>query len=306
MGARFKKRGAFALCATAGVLVATATAAAVDPSDYTRRSDSAFIPATGTKAVDVKCPRGKRVVPGGAFLHLAGEGPRTSLAIGANVGSSSISVGDRRWYANASNAAYDGLRLTAAVDCVPKHQVRGFRVKKREFRIAMNDTGGGTVHCPKHTRVFAGGALWHRPGEGPDPELNNASRTASSSPVASARGWYADGVNYGSSEDLDFRVTALCLAKRKAGDIHTFTKNIHIPGAQSGGGRVKCPRGRRVLTGGAFWHRAGQGADPSNGGAVVLSSSAPTANARAWYANAHSFYGFDDFRLKIVALCVPK
>src|SRR5436309_6609926 len=192
---RHKRRGGLVFsCVVASLAVVASAAAALDPSTY--RLKTIDVPMANPDAKDptLSCPRAKRVVPAGAFFHHPGEGPDPSLSLGAAV-TGVPTAGDRRWYASAANSGQDlSLKVTAL--CAPKRQLRGLRLKTKEFTIDDGTTGGGEVTCPPRRRLLNGGAVWHLPGQDPDPSLGAMVRTESSAPATDDKGWFADGYNY--------------------------------------------------------------------------------------------------------------
>jgi hypothetical protein len=63
---------------------------------------------------------------------------------------------------------------------------------------------------------------------------------------------------------------------------------------------VRCPEGFRAITGGAHFSDAGGSLDPSSAPSKFVSS-APTANARGWFARAVTFGSAD---LKVTVHCL--
>jgi hypothetical protein len=169
-------------------------------------------------------------------------------------------------------------------------------------KVTLGGTGaaGSYLTCknPKKQRVVTGGAFWHAPGQGPDPSNAATYLLGSSAATFDAKGWYADGESVASS----LTITAQCLPKSEVG---TYTLRKHTYTVASGdvaGGYVKCPRGQRIVTGGAFWHQPGQGPDPSSDPGYLTSSSA-TFDAKGWYADGPAAFGGG--QLTITALCLP-
>jgi len=301
---RQKRRGKVVVaCVAASLIVVASAAAALDPSTY--RLKTVDVPMANPDAKDptLSCPRGKRVVPAGAFFHRPGQGPDSSLSLGAAV-TGVPAPGDRRWYASAANGGQD-LSLKVIALCAPKRQLRGLRLKTKEFTIENSATGGGEVKCPSEMRLLNGGAVWHQPGQEPDPSLGAMVRTESSAPAADDKAWFADGYNY-SGVQLQLRVVAACVPKRRLGHVRAQKEDLAAGAGLSAGDHLKCPSRKRVLTGGALFHRLGQAPDPTMAYGAKISSSSPTRDAKAWYADGHNFYGFPDDQLRIVVLCVPK
>jgi hypothetical protein len=81
------------------------------------------------------------------------------------------------------------------------------------------------------------------------------------------------------------------------------TKNFSVASIGNTGGTVQCPKSKRVLNGGAFWHATGMDPDPSVSNHLLLTSSAPTANGRGWYADGQANGGGT---LTVEVRCLPK
>jgi hypothetical protein len=172
------------------------------------------------------------------------------------------------------------------------------------FRIETGNPGGGVSECPQRMRVYSGGALWHEPGEPPDPALAAQLRTSSSAPAPGRRGWYADGYNFTGAE-LRLEVVAMCLPKRRIGHVTRVLETRTPPNSAGRGARSGCPKGTRVITGGAYWHPPGEFADPAQAAGTLISSSAPVRRGHAWYADGVNFIGPIDYKLTVVAVCAP-
>jgi len=82
-------------------------------------------------------------------------------------------------------------------------------------------------------------------------------------------------------------------------------KQIDVPAGGTVGGTAHCPKSKRLLTGGAFWHATGAGPDPAISNLSQLTSSAPTRDGRGWYADGQSVAS-ESRTLTIEARCVPK
>src|SRR5436190_739234 len=250
-----KRRGTMAIaCVVVSLVVVASAAAALDPSTY--RLKTVDVPMGNPDAKDptLSCSPGKRVAPAGAFFHHPGQGPDSSLSLGAAVTGIPVS-GDRRWYASAANGGQD-LSLRVIALCAPKRQLRGLRLKMKEFTIDDGATGGGEVKCPPRRRLLNGGAVWHRPGQEPDPSLGAMVRTESSAPATDDKGWFADGYNY-TGVQLQLRVVAACVPKGRLGRVRAQKEDLPAGAGLSAGDLLKCPSCKRVLTGGALFHRLG-------------------------------------------------
>jgi hypothetical protein len=298
-----RRSGVLIACVVVSLAVVASAEAALEPSTY--RLKTVDVPMANPDAKDptLSCARGKRVVPAGAFFHHPGQGPDSSLSLGAAV-TGVPTAGDRRWYASAANGGQD-LSLKVIAFCAPRRQLRGLRLKTRDFTIDNSATGGGEVKCPPRMRLLNGGAVWHVPGQGPDPSLGAMVRTESSAPATDGKGWFADGYNY-SGVQLQLRVVAACVPRRRVGRVRAQKEDLPAGAGLSAGDLLECPSGKRVLTGGALFHELGRAPDPTMAYGARISSSSPTRDAKGWYADGHNFYGFPDDQLRIVVLCVPK
>jgi hypothetical protein len=83
------------------------------------------------------------------------------------------------------------------------------------------------------------------------------------------------------------------------------TRSIEVESTNPGleGGSVGCGKGRRVVTGGAYWHLGSAGPDPLLN--AYLASSAPKPNGKGWFA-AGINWSSDTLILEVVAYCLPK
>jgi hypothetical protein len=88
------------------------------------------------------------------------------------------------------------------------------------------------------------------------------------------------------------------------GDYVIRTKSIAVAGnvPGTGGGKATCPQGMLVVTGGAWWHRPGEGRSDEH--SAYLGASAPTANGRSWMASGIQWEA-ETLTLEIVAYCLP-
>lgn len=170
-------------------------------------------------------------------------------------------------------------------------------VHTKEVEVAMNGLAKGTVRCPAGKRVISGGVVFHRPDL---PPAALAAKLISSSPTSDARGWHGAGASF---EDLPIlmRITAVCLPTRSIGSYTVRTKDLTADGALHFDGSLTCGRGKRIVTGGAFWNPTDGGAAPT--GADNLFRSGPRDGSR-WVASGFAFGSPDDI-LRIVLLCRP-
>ncbi len=86
------------------------------------------------------------------------------------------------------------------------------------------------------------------------------------------------------------------------GDASVHTKELPFSGGWRGG-TVRCPVGKRAVSGGASFHRPGL--EPAPGNDVRLISSGPTTDGRGWHA-AGDTGETDPIVLRITVRCLPK
>jgi len=199
-------------------------------------------------------------------------------------------------------AAILGVILLAVAIATPvsAHVGSGtYKLRTTDLTAADGASVGNYLSCPKGKRIVSGGAFWHRPGEGPDALLGGY--LDSSSATTDGKGWYAAGRNV-TTLQLQLRIVALCLPKAKVGPYSLRTRDLAVP-ALGGrvGGYVTCPAGRRIVSGGAFWHVPGEAPDPELGQSI--GSSTATTNGKGWYASGRSLYDVA-LELRLVALCL--
>lgn len=290
------------LLASLGAVAARAPAAsaALHPGQYTLNTVT-LAAGTGVAGSYLTCknPKRQRIVTGGSFWHAQGQGPDPNNADADIMGSSSATFDAKGWYADGRA---DNLFLTITALCLPKSQVGTYALRTQTFDVSADKSTGGYVTCPNKQRIVTGGAYWHQPGKGPDPNTNahNLAYIASSSATLDAKGWYADGWNHRASQ---LTVTALCLPNSQVGRYALRTKTFSRQANGTAGGYLKCPAGQRIVAGGAYWHQPGQGPNPANAPNVTLGSSAATFDAKGWYADGRA--DSSTSQLTIVAQCLP-
>jgi hypothetical protein len=293
----------FAAGALIAVLAAGGALATIDPGDYRVKQKDQSLPAETPVTVKVRCPKRHRAVPAGGFVHAPGErGPDPALAVNASVSSSAPVGTGKAWRIAAEMGAGDELRVHLTALCAPRGQLRGAEVVRKRFELGTSVAGGGAAKCPRNMRVATGGVLWHEPGS--RAPVSTDLRTSSSAPTKRARGWYGNGYHFHPGS-LVLDVVAVCLPKGQLDDLERVAETLTPPNSTGQGARVRCPGGSRVLTGGALWHAPGSPPDPAIGATTLLSSSAPSKNARSWYADGANFYAPPDTQLTVVALCTP-
>lgn len=250
-------------------------------------------------SVWLKCGRGKRVVTGGAFWHVPGQGPTAGLGVWLQ--SSTPDYGSMNyWYAAGYNYGATTLALQVVILCLPAADVGAVTVVTQDLAVPNapqpGNTAGNYVACPSGQKAVTGGAYWHRPARGADSSLSAV--VQSSTVTTDGRGWYAAGANY-SPDTLVMTIVVKCLP---AGSVGTFDLRTAEPTSNNlwVDGYLACKTGFRVVGGGAFWHKAGLGPDATLD--AYLRSSTATTDGRGWYAGGKQFQS--GLHLQIVVLCV--
>jgi hypothetical protein len=176
----------------------------------------------------------------------------------------------------------------------------GYTIRAREISVPGSGPGldGGSVDCGRGKRVVTGGAFWRRETGGADPSLN--AYLSSSAPKPNARGWFASGINW-SSETLILRIVAYCLPAVQVGTYTVRTVDRTVDAKHFRSGTPRCGKGKRVVTGGAFW-RASDGS-PETAVEGYLRSSTPDPDGKGWYGVGYSDVA--TMQLRVVALCRP-
>ena len=282
------------LCATLALLAScvlpVAAGAHIRDGHYRVKTKDIGIAAGGTGGGKVRCPAGQRVVSGGAYFHLDGQGP-TPEAISVLRYSTPLADGTG-WRAGGRNPG-SLLVLTIVITCLPLSVLGPYTVVHKDVGAPVGGTKGGWVDCPGAMRAVTGGAYWHRPGQGPNPALE---AYLGSSGTGDLLTWYASGTT--SLLNVSLRVTALCLPKAKVGSPALVYQDLGTDGGNVGA-YLACPPGRRLVAGGVISHPVSQGADPTRG--FVVQDSTPTTDALGWWGSGRSLTS--GMQLRLVAWC---
>jgi hypothetical protein len=84
----------------------------------------------------------------------------------------------------------------------------------------------------------------------------------------------------------------------------TKTKDIPVASSQTGGGKLRCPRGDRVVAGGVFWYEQGQPITPGTAENRTVAASLPIGNGIGWFASGRNGAASAAI-LQIVIHCLP-
>ncbi len=172
--------------------------------------------------------------------------------------------------------------------------------KTTNFSVSPRTFNGNYLSCPNGDRVVTGGGFWHASGSAKP--LTGGGLLGNSTPTTDGKGWYATGYNASFTQTRDLEEVALCLPGKRVGHYVVKTKNFTIANTQFGGDYVRCPKGDRVVAGGAFWHAGGSGTPLASGGFVT--NSTPTTDGKGWYATGQNISGATA-DLEEVAQCLP-
>jgi hypothetical protein len=291
-------------------LGSVALAAPLDPFDYQLFTSTDAVAPSGYSGGYLDCPEGSRAVPNGMLWHRPAEGPDPSAAIYAWTAGSSATT-DGRAYASGktSSLAPADLQLERIVLCSPLDQTRQLEIRTKDVASADADhPPAAHLRCRRKQRILTGGAYWHEGGQDPVPNQTFGLYVSSSSPMRNGRGWYASGIN-ASGSDANLEIVALCLPEKRLRHVVARERTVKLipPGPNDpvgAGGYVRCPRRTLVLTGGAEFHRGSRPPSPGDVGLATISSSAPTKDAKRWYADGSHQFG-PNVRLDVIALCAP-
>ena len=160
---------------------------------------------------------------------------------------------------------------------------------------------GGVVNCHEGERVLTGGAFFAPSGGIASPADADNAYLAGSAPFGTS--WYAEGFHRFAQYSIDLREVAFCVPQSRLSGSVTRTKTVDASGFAAVQGTAHCPRGTRVISGGAYFHKKGEGPDPDPGGGSRFSASFPKSNGSGWYASGGGAYG-NNGRLTIRARCL--
>lgn len=192
------------------------------------------------------------------------------------------------------------LALACAADIAYAFTPGQYATKTTSFTVAPRTFFGDYLSCPKGDRTVTGGGFWHSTGSGKP--LPGGGLLANSTPTTDGKGWYATGYNASFTSTRDLEEVVLCMPAKRVGKYAVKTKNFSIDNTQFGGSYLSCPKGDRVVTGGAFWHASGSGTPLPSGG--FITNSTPTTDGKGWYATGQNSAG-STADLEEVALCLP-
>ena len=171
-------------------------------------------------------------------------------------------------------------------------------IELSEVAIASGQPSQGDHFCDGSMRAVGGGAFWD--GNSVTPAEADGFWTSGLAPMG-RRHWYAAGANV-AGENQGFSRYVQCLPKRKLRGATTRRKDFPLADLEHGGGSVRCPKGKRLFGGGAYWHDGDGNTSVVFANDVWLSSSYPKSG-RAWYADGENQTG-DHYVLRVVVRCL--
>jgi hypothetical protein len=290
----------FLIVASAVLIVGAAGAAeALSPGRYAVKTANFAVSARTFNGNYLSCPKGDRIVPGGGFWHASGSG-KPIPDPGAQLANSTPTTDGKGWYATGFNLSFtQALKLEEVALCLPAKRVGHYAVRTKDFTVSPQQFGGNYLSCPKGDRIVTGGAFWHASGSGtPSPD---GGFLTNSTPTTDGKGWYATGQN-GSGATLDLEEVALCLPSKQVGKYTVKTHNFTVSNQKFGGGKLSCPKGARVVAGGAFWHAKGSGKPVARLG--YIANSTPVSRGKGYYATGENYFSIKKAQLEEVVLCL--
>jgi hypothetical protein len=216
-----------------------------------------FAAKRGLTGAYAQCPAGQRVVGGGVLhtasqqVYLGASGPLDSTIsppINPTTAAQSTVNGDvaTQWYAGVSNPVSDPAAVKTFALCSASSDAT---VRVASFSIAGRSTGVITVKCPTGQRALGGGVIQY---SWPDNRILASGPLDSSGQLSNttdgdiATKWYSAVHNW-PNHTVQFKAFAICSADSQATIQAT---PFSVAGNATGGARVRCPDGQRVVGGG--------------------------------------------------------
>lgn len=247
-------------------------------SRYQQVASAAFTDLANTQVFgSVTCPRGTKVISGGAII--------SSTSIAENLNSSIPSSDGRSWDVWVNNTS--GTDGSFNVYAVCLKGVVNYSIVQSGAYIDppnLNESTQPTVACPRGTKVLGGG--------GYTSSSSNETILAGSVPGSTGRAWYA-AYNNRSQGTTDDYAYAVC-GNRPSGYSVIQGSETDIPPNTQGSATAICPTGKVVLSGG--------GSPVVFRDALIdLNSTAPVSST-TWVAWANNLYS-SDITLFSAAVC---
>jgi hypothetical protein len=165
-----------------------------------------------------QCPTGSRIVAGGAFFNIGGQGPNPSTT--DYITGLSPKLQTDGFYGAAFNFTGQTLPLVVVAECLPRgtltligaNNLKPYQVVTNTGSLAGGSLGGGYVACPTGGRIVSGGEYFDFGGGGPLPADVAPFLTGSSAKLQS-NGWYAAMENGDQERPRTFVQVAECLPR---------------------------------------------------------------------------------------------
>ncbi|HYH61984.1 MAG TPA: hypothetical protein VD766_08970 [Solirubrobacterales bacterium] len=290
-------------------VMAPAAHAKIDASDVSgaKVREKSFTP-DGVEPVggSVNCPKGDRVLSGGAFWHEPSKNsPVKPEATGFPTLSASMpTVFGRGWYAQGTSS--QGETLTIRILCTRAGHLNDYLLLAGTLYPDDGDPVAGTETCDPGHVAFTGGSGWALGYGEETPDHAERGLLASNAIGEDRRTWYSDGLDVMDAQPNGVGIVRAirCLPNKQLAK--TVIRERSAPAAAGGeaAAKVACPGRQRALAGGAVWH-TGDG-DPNiftNAG-IQGGSSAATKDRRGWYAHGDNedTGGFRTLTVRVLCL----
>ena len=163
----------------------------------------------------VVLPVRMRTLSGGGFFALPGQGPNPTN-LWHRLGSSTATTDGLGWYADGAwfGIGEPAQTLTVVLRCLPAAALSGWTLVTQDLTVPGGEGASGTyLSCPAGTLAYTGGAFWHQPGQGPNPDLALSTWTlGNTATFPHAVGWFASGTNASpAGNNLLLTLDAQCL-----------------------------------------------------------------------------------------------
>ena len=129
------------------------------------------------------------------------------------------------------------------------------------------------MNCHEGERVLTGGAYFAPSGGIASPADADNAYLAGSAPFGTS--WYAEGFHRFAQFTINLHEVAFCVPQSRLAGSVTRTKTVNASGFADVQATAHCPRGSRVVSGGAYVHKKGEGPDFDPGGDSRFSASFP-------------------------------
>lgn len=289
-------------------LPATANAK-IDATDVSAAKvrEKSFTPA-GVEPVggSVKCPKGNRVLSGGAFWHQgSNRSPVKPPATSFPTLSASIPTFDGRgWYAHGTSSQAE--TLTIRILCTRAGHLEDYLALSSTFLPDDGDPVGGSEECDPGTVAFTGGSSWALGLGQESPADADRGLLASNAISEDGRAWYSDGLDVwvGQAPDLHIVRAIRCLPNKQLAKTVIRTQSAPAAQGAEAAAKARCSDRQRALAGGAVWHTGDGEPNLFTNAGISGGSSAATKDLRGWYAHGYNADSGGFRTLTVQVLCL--